>query len=120
MFEVDPTTKKITMHAGDTGAVIYHITGYDLRGEDARIVWTMKNTKGIVVKSGVYTPDENEIRVEFANADTDTLDPGTYIYDLRIVIDPEFDTEGNLVDGTDVNTPISPLYVEILETVGDI
>ena len=117
MFVVDAESRKITMHRGDTGTVVYRLTGYTLEG-NVKVVWTMKNKYGDIIKEGVYTPEDNKVRIEFLNSDTDSIAPGVYLYDLRVVIEPEYDTQGRIVDGVCVTTPVSPLYVEIMDTVG--
>ena len=119
MFSVDVNTKQITMHRGDTGSVRFSLEGYDFADDD-RVLWTMKSQDGVVVKQGIYTPVEGDVVVEFKNSDTDQLSPGQYPYDLRIVASPEYDSSGAIVDGLIVNTPQSPMYVQILATVGQI
>lgn len=119
MFKIDPETKRITMHRGDTGSVPYVITGYEF-GENDRVLWTMKSDNGTEVKKQLCTPVDGRIVVDFVNSDTDSLAPGTYRYDIRIIANPVYDEGGNVVDGTMVNTPQSPLYIEILSTVGQI
>lgn len=119
MFHVDPATKKITMHRGDTGSVPYLITGYEFQEED-RVLWTMKSDNGTEVKKQLLTPVDGRVVVDFVNSDTDSLAPGTYRYDLRIIASPVYDASGDVVDGVMVNTPQSPLYIEILSTVGQI
>lgn len=119
MFNVDETTKRITMHRGDTGSVRYHLTGYEFQADD-RVLWTMKSENGTIVKQGIYTPVDGDVVVEFANADTDQLSPGQYPYDLRVIANPEYDQGGAIIDGDIVSTPVSPMYVQILSTVGQI
>lgn len=118
MFIVDPTTKKITLHKGDTGTVVYRVSGFDL-DESSRAKWTMKDSKGDVVKWGVFPFTDNQFSVVFANGDTDTLPAGKYSYDVRIAKEPVFDEEGDIIDGY-IRTPESPLVVELLPVVGDI
>lgn len=118
MFVVDENTKSITMHRGDTGSVVYHFTGYDFQSAD-RVLWTMKSNNGTIVKEDVLVPNDQKVTIEFLNADTDSLAAGTYTYDIRIVIDPVY-SGGRLVDGTIVTTPESPLYIYLLDTVGQI
>ena len=119
MFNWDPETRKITLHRGDTGVVPYVLTGYTL-GPNDRVLWTMKDGTGTIVKEGIYTPEDNKFRVEFLNAETDYLSPGLYSYDTRVAINPVFDEQGRIIDGECITTPVSPLIVEILSTVGQI
>ena len=119
MFIVNPTDKTITLSRGDTGWVPFRVTGVTLTDED-RAVFTVKNSQGIVVKEDVFTPVDNAFWVRFENADTDGLPAGIYNYDIRVVIGPEYDGEGKIVNGQDVKTPILPTSITLLNTVGEI
>jgi hypothetical protein len=119
MFVVDTDNKKITLHKGDTGTAPFRFTGFTLEG-NVRVLWTIKNRRGELIMERIYTPVDNEFSVEFSNSDTDSLPAGTYYYDARVVIDPVFDDQGHIVDGEYVNTPASPLQIEILDTVGEV
>lgn len=119
MFKVDPETRKITLHRGDTGVACFRLVGYTLSSND-RVLWTMKDGLGTVVKEGIYTPEDNVFRVEFLNAETDYLAPGIYQYDARVAFNPQYDDQGRIIDGDAISTPISPLTVELLSTVGQI
>lgn len=63
---------------------------------------------------------KNDFTVTFLNADTDTLSPGGYTWDVRYVINPYYDEEGKIVDGDQVITPNSPMSMNLLTVVGDI
>ena len=118
MFEVDEESGQITLHRGDTGEVTFTITGYDLSNVNAVCLFSLKRN-GVVAKEQVYDLDEDQqFVVEFLNEDTDYLDPGTYEYDVRLVIDPVYDTDGNLVNGAVVRTPRDPISVEVKRTIG--
>ncbi len=118
MFVVDEDSKAITLHRGDTGELTVTLSGYDFSNVVARALFSLKRA-GVVVKEQVYEIDENnQFVVEFANEDTDYVSPGAYEYDVRVVIDPEFDDDGNIVTGTVVRTPDDPLPVTIKRTVG--
>lgn len=119
MFIVNTETRKITLSRGDTGVVPCRLKGYTF-GPNDRVLWTMKNSRGSIVKEGIYTPENNRFRVEFLNGDTDYLDPGTYSYDVRVAINPQFDSEGRIIDGSCISTPRLPMEVELLRTVGEI
>lgn len=123
MFNFDLVTGKIDMHAGDTGSVTYHIEGNQLGAND-RVLWTMQNGAGETVKQVALTADSNnDVTVTFANADTDTLPPGAYLYDMRVVINPQYETVDGvqkIVDGDDVTTLSDPMAVIISNTIGKI
>ena len=119
-FHVDPTTKTITLHRGDTGEVTVKVTGHTFLADD-RALFTVKDASGSVIMKRVYELDSNEFTVTFANADTDYLSAGQYSWDVRYVIDPEYDPDtGEIIDGDGVSTPGSPYTLMILGTVGQI
>ena len=121
MFNVDPVTKKITLHRGDTGEVTFTASGYTY-GSDDRALFTVKSANGTEIIKTVYELENNAFTVEFTNAMTDYLAPGVYEYDVRYIVDPVYDQATGLIieDGDNVYTPGSPFYIEILNTVGQI
>ena len=119
MFTVDPTTKKITMHRGDTGSLTIHVTGYTF-GTDDRALLTIKDSSGSEVMKRVYAMTDNSFDVEFANADTDYLPPSICHWDVRYIVNPDYDENENIIDGDAVYTPASPFELQILGTVGQI
>lgn len=125
MFKVDPDTKTITLHRGDTGPARFRLTGYTFDAR-TRVLWTMKDKSGSIIKEGLYTPDENgRFTVHFKNEDTDYLSPGEYDYDARVAIDPIYDDDGKIInvnydEGGQVTTPRDPMKVIIKTTVGQI
>lgn len=124
MFKVDTATKKITLHRGDTGIVPYRLTGYTF-SEGDRVLYTAKSDSGTEIIREVYPIVNNGFKVKFPNSLTDYLSPGQYRYDARVAILPLYDDQGNIYDvdfehGGMVNTPESPLIIEILDTVGQI
>ena len=120
MFNVNPETKTITMHRGDTGEVTIRVSGYTY-GEDDRALFCVKDQNGGEVIKRVYEMTDNAFVVEFANADTDYLSPGSYKWDVRYVVDPQYDpVSGEIIDGDGVGTPGSPFQLIILSTVGQI
>lgn len=120
MFYVDEDTKQITMHRGDTGSMKITFTGYDFSNVNAYALFTLKQGT-TEVKSEAHQIVNNQITIDFANADTDWVTPGTFEYDVRVIIDPVFDQESGLpTDGTVVRTPEDPIPVTIKRTVGQI
>lgn len=118
MFNVDTTTGRITMHAGDTGSVIYTLSGYAFETGD-KAVFTMKDKNGRIRKQAVLTPNaDDEIQVEFEYTDTYRLPPDTYKYDIRVFQGATLDDDGNVTDGEYVDTPVDGMDIEILRTVG--
>lgn len=120
MFNYDVNTMQITLHRGNTGTVPFKITGHDFTGETAVAYFCMKQGS-TVVKEGYYPLDSTgEFTVEFVNTDTDGLAPGTYEYDVHVVLDPVYDDNDNVVDGTFVRTMMDPIPIIVKRTVGTV
>lgn len=119
MFIVDPATKRITLHRGDTGEMTVTATGAEFTSAD-RALFTVKSGDGTEILKRVYELTEGAFEVEFGNPDTDYLAPGTYYWDVRYAFDPTYDTSGNITDADCVSTPGSPFEMVILGTVGQI
>ena len=122
MFIVDEATGRIDMHRGDTGAFTISLDGYTL-GENDRVMITFMGMGGTEIKKAYYAPVNNQVTVTFGNPETDYLSAGDYKWDVRVVIDPEWDTSGEepvIVDGAAVSTPMDPMTLHIRATVGQI
>jgi hypothetical protein len=119
MFHVDPTTKKITMHRGDTGEMTVTATGATFSTED-RVLFTVKDANGTEIIKDIFELTDGAFTKEFTNPETDYLTPGNYYWDARYVFNPEYDDSGNIIDGDGVSTPGSPFDLQILSTVGQI
>lgn len=117
MFEVNDESYDITLSKGDTGAIQFTVSGYTF-GENDRAQFTVRNSRGSIVKQVVCALVNNACTVTFLNADTDTLPAGTYSWDVRYVINPYYDESGALVDGDQVLTPRRPMRLIIVDTVG--
>ena len=111
MFAVDAATGAIEMNVGDTGA--FEVAGTrddgDAWTEDDRAVFTVKNGAGEIVIERIYRLDDEElgngvVLVQLHNADTDSLDPGAYTWEMRWIVRPYWDG-GRIVDGDVVRTP---------------
>ena len=51
---------------------------------------------------------------------TDSLAAGTYQWDVRYVIHPYYDDDGNIVNGDQVITPHQPMEMQLLNVVGEV
>ena len=123
MFNVEGYT--ITLSRGDTGALRITATatldGQPFTfGEDDRALFSIKNGQGEIVKEKVAAMENNSFVVYFLNADTESLSPSNYQWDVRYVIHPYYDSEGRIIDGDQVITPKTPQIMTILTVVGDI
>ena len=119
MFGVEGYT--ITLSRGDTGAIKFTAdTTHTFETED-RALFSIKNAIGEVVKQSVFELDENKaFVVTFFNADTDSLPAGTFQWDVRYIIHPYYDSEGNIIDGDQVITPRQPMEMQLLQVVGEV
>lgn len=123
MFNVEGYT--IILSRGDTGALRITATatldGQPFTfGEDDRALFSIKNGQGEIVKEKVAAMENNSFVVYFLNADTESLSPSNYQWDVRYVIHPYYDSEGRIIDGDQVITPKTPQTMTILTVVGDI
>ena len=102
----------------DSGTMTFTYTsGWDNDPEEYGIT-----VYGTPVSGDVITVDyvKNEFIVTFMNADTDSLAPGGYSWDVRYVINPYYNDLGRIVDGDQVITPNQPMGAQLLNVVGDI
>lgn len=129
MFNVNTENGYIDMHRGDTGAFVIRFTGYTLTSSD-RVLVTFKSQTGTEIKKEYHMPENNRIRIQLRNPETDYLDAGDYSWDARVIIDPVYDENGNVVEGTGqeaeiidggaVSTPKDPMTLHIRRTVGQV
>lgn len=119
MFNVDGFT--ISLSKGDTGAIKFKAnTSYTFAAED-RALFSIKNAVGEVVKQSAFELDnEKSFIVTFFNADTDNLNPGAYLWDVRYIINPYYDSQGRIIDGDQVITPKQPMELQLLQVVGEV
>ena len=119
MFRVDGFT--ITMSRGDTGAIKFTAdTDYEFTSDD-RALFSIKNAVGEVVKLVASALDETKsFTVTFFNSDTDSLAAGSYSWDVRYIINPYYDSNGNIIDGDQVITPRQPMSLTLLQVVGEV
>lgn len=116
----------ITLSRGDTGAL--KVTAQaTLGGEpftfgaDDRALFSIKNNIGEIIMQKVCEMTNNEFTVYFLNADTDSLAPGNnYLWDVRYIIHPYYDSTGKIIDGDQVITPKEPMSMNLLSVVGDV
>lgn len=122
MFSVDGYN--IQLSRGDTGGLKVKATA-TLNGEpftfgtDDRALFSIKNGQGEVVKEKIAEMTDNDFIVYFLNADTDSLSPGQYYWDVRYIIHPYWQN-GRIIDGDQVITPKEPMNMNLLTVVGDV
>ena len=90
----------ITLSRGDTGAIKFTAQTDHTFDSIDRALFSIKNAIGEVVKQAAFEIDENKaFVVSFYNADTDHLAAGTYQWDVRYILHPYYDSDGNIIDG---------------------
>lgn len=123
MFAVEDYV--ITLSRGDTGALRVNATA-TLEGEpftfgqDDRALFSIKNANGEIIMQKACEMTDNSFVVYFLNADTDSLAPGSFSWDVRYIIHPYYDSEGRIIDGDQVITPKTPMNMTLLTVVGDV
>lgn len=120
MFNIDGDN--ISLSVGDTATLRIRADGDLVLNPDVdRVLFTIKNAAGDIVLQRTLAPDvEGSVLVAFSNADTDFLSAGSYSYDVRYVINPNYDDDGNVIDGDRVITPKRPQTFTLLSVVGDV
>lgn len=128
MFDVNGMT--ITMTVGDTGAMKIRITGYELQTDDA-VLFTVKTGNGSIMMDRVFTnkqdvpwdgriESDNSIIVCFHNSDTEGFSAGSYMWDIRVVINAYRNGEGVITDGDQVITPYTPQTLVLQSPIGTV
>lgn len=125
MFSVDEATGHVRLSVGDTASFKITATGGYTFAEEDRALFTVKDPGGAVVLERVYAlaaedPGNGIFVVNLANADTDSLQPGAYSWDVRYVINPYYDERGRIVSGDQVITPKAALTLTLLPVVGEV
>lgn len=125
MFVVDEATGNIQLSVGDTASFKITATGGHTFDAADRALFTVKDPGGAVVLERVYPlaeedPGNGVFVVQLANADTDSLSPGAYSWDVRYVINPYYDETGRIVSGDQVITPKAALTLTLLPVVGEV
>ena len=111
----------ITLSRGDTGAIKFTAeTDYTFAPED-RALFSVKDATGNIVTQQAFALDENKaFVVTIFNHDTDSLAAGAYQWDVRYVLHPYYDADGNIVNGDQVITPRQPMDLQLLQVVGEV
>lgn len=123
MYNVEDYT--ISLSRGDTGALKVNATA-SLDGQaftfgtDDRALFSIKNANGDIIMQKACEMTNNSFTVYFLNSDTDSLAPGQYLWDVRYIIHPYYDSNGRIVNGDQVITPKMPMTMTLLTVVGDV
>ena len=114
MFLVEELTGAVTLNQGDTGS--YEIEAERDDGEPwteyDRMTWCLKMGDDVILER-VYrldNPEEDDtlangvVRIEFTNAQTQALSPGSYTWEPRFMIGA-YMADGRVISGNGVDTP---------------
>lgn len=114
MFLVEELTGAVTLNQGDTGS--YEIEAERDDGEPwteyDRMTWCLKAGDEVILER-VYrldNPEEDDtlangvVRIEFTNAQTKALSPGSYTWEPRFMIGA-YMADGRVISGNGVDTP---------------
>ena len=114
MFLVEELTGAVTLNQGDTGS--YEIEAERDDGEPwteyDRMTWCLKMGDDVILER-VYrldNPEEDDtlangvVRIEFTNAETKALSPGSYTWEPRFMIGA-YMADGRVISGDGVDTP---------------
>ena len=95
-FKFDARTGNVSMNSGDTGSfwVGAALASGDEWTEDARMLFTVRDSQGTIVLQRLYRLDDQWgqgngwVLIEFHNADTDEWDSGQYSMERRYNVSP--------------------------------
>ena len=118
-FCVNEKTFRIDILAGDTASMTITLTGYDFQPSDRALFTVARKDDEEVVLSKELEFYNNELVVRFASEDTNFLDPDCeYEWDVRAIINPNYDEHGSIIERDGVSTPGSPYKFVVHKTVG--
>lgn len=118
-FCIDKKTKHIFIYAGDTASMTVKVRGYDFQASDRALFTVSEKDSGEAVIEKVFTIVNNRFSVPFHVEDTNWLDPeAEYEWDVRFIVDPEYDEHGKIVSRDWVTTPGSPYKFTVKKNVG--
>lgn len=112
-FQYSASSGRITCPRGDTGALRVTISGdISLLPGDMLVfgLYDPKTKETLLRKQAAIT--EGAAMLRFTNADTREMAAGSYKYNLRIVTNPEYDADGNVICVDDSDNVLS-VYNEL-------
>ena len=126
--------REIVMSQGDTAILQFKVNSDYTFTADDKAMFTLrtiiKNSsralnsedKGNIVLARIVTPStDGTVTIIMTNSMTDILKPGDYEYDVRYIIDPQYDAGGTLIiDGSNVITPMWPEKFTLVRSIGEV
>lgn len=117
MFKIDGS--RIIISRGDTALMAIQTAGVELDDND-RVIFSIKTDDGKIFFQMTVTPENNIVKIPFVNEVTQNWAQGKYKWDVRYVIDAIYGSNGAVIDGSEVITPMTPSVFEVLEVVGEV
>lgn len=107
-FIYNTASGRITCPRGDTGALRVTISGDIALAPGDMLVFGLYNpkTKETMLRKQATIAD-GSAEVHFTNADTRELAAGSYKYNLRVVTDPEYGANGDVICADDSDNVLS-------------
>ena len=106
--------RRLIIPRGDTGSFSIPTQGAVEEGDIAvfSIFDTMTQT---TVKEIIVPATEDYLTIPFTHEDTVNLAPKKYLWDIKIYKNPQYDIEGKLVNGDEINSYYAAFSLPICE-----
>ena len=121
-WQIDPSTKAVTMHRGDTGAYFLTFTGslgpyedgdvacYKVKSGETEMFYKEYNLQP--AEPNTYERGDGKILVAFLNSTTDQWPNGTYNTEFRVARKPVRNLKVAMVIESEAQTPITAVIDE--------
>lgn len=103
---------KIIVPRGDTGIFTLPVVGISTPGDLAIFSVYDKLTRNTVLEK-FFDASENFITIFIEHQDTVDLEPGKYVWDLKIYKNPIYDEEENLIGAMEINSYYSAFHLPL-------
>ena len=118
MFLVDGITRMIKLTRGDTGSVL--VDADRQFPDDARAILTVKDRWfGRVAIKKVLIPNNGDFSATLLSNDTEDLQPGLYRWEVRIILHPYYNSDGEIVNGDQIIST-RPMSMVLLPAIAKI
>ncbi len=105
MLRLDQDEMKITCPQGDTGLLLIRINGMDGQPLSELLDGVVIFAVCKELKNGTFTTEssksveivDNTVTINITNSFSRGIQPGDYRWDVRIVTDPEYDDDDNVI-----------------------
>ena len=108
MFNID-NKNKITLVRGDTAVLTFELSDYALtEGDQVKLTVKYNSTSKTLLTKTITEFTNGKAIIEFKEKDTQTMDPGDYLYEI----------ECRLMNGTVVDTVITATTFSLIADLG--